>query len=55
MIKKFDELTLEEINKMEFLEEEDLKKLSFAELCIYMENLNKINERVETIKENKGE
>ena len=41
MIKKFDELTLEEINKMEFLEEEDLKKLSFAELCIYMENLNK--------------
>ena len=55
MIKKFDELTLEEINKMEFLEEEDLKKLSFAELCIYMENLNKINERVQKIKENKGE
>ena len=55
MIKKFDELTLEEINSIQFLTKSDLKKLSFAELCIYMENLNKINKRYQELIGNKGE
>lgn len=52
MLKKFDELTLEEINKIQFLSKEDLKKLSFAELCIYQENLNKIKARYDELVEN---
>lgn len=55
MIKKFEELTLKEINSIQFLTKEDLKKLSFAELCVYMENLNKINQRYQELIENKGE
>lgn len=52
MIKKFDELSLEEINEIKFLSKEDLKKLSFAELCIYQENLNKIEARYEQLIKN---
>ena len=55
MIKKIEDLTLDEINKLEFLAKQDLKKLSFAELCVYMENLNKINKRYEQLKQNRGE
>ena len=57
MLKKYEDLTLEEINNLQFLEKEDLKKLSFAELSIYMEDLNKINKRYQELikkaKENK--
>ncbi len=52
MIKKFDELSLDEINNIEFLSREDLKKLSFAELCIYQENLNKIKARYDQLVSN---
>lgn len=55
MIKKIEELTLKEINQLQFLKKEDLKKMSFAELCIYMENLNKINERYQELIKNEGE
>ena len=55
MLKKIDELTLDEINKMLFLDESDLKKLSFSELCVYMETLNKINKRYIELKLHKGE
>lgn len=49
MLKKYDELTLEDINKIKLLSKEDLKKLSFAELCIYQENLNKIKARYDEL------
>lgn len=52
MIKKFDELSLDEINSIDFLSKEDLKKLSFAELCIYQENLNKIKARYDQLVSN---
>ena len=55
MIKKYEELTLKDINKIKFLDKQELKKLSFAELCIYLENLNKINERYQELEGNKGE
>ena len=55
MIKKIEELTLKEINSMHFLTKEELKKLSFSEICVYMEWLNKVNERFQTLSENKGE
>lgn len=53
MIKKIDELSLEEINRIEFLTKEDLKKMSFAELCIYQENLNKIKARYDQFTKDK--
>lgn len=52
MIKKFDELSLDEINSIDFLSKEDLKKLSFAELCIYQENLNKIKAQYDKLVSN---
>lgn len=45
MIKRIDELTLEEINEIEFLTEDEIKNMSFAELCIYQEQMNKIKAR----------
>lgn len=55
MIKKIEEMTLEEINKLKFLEKSELKELSFSELCVYMENLNKIDQRYQELIKNKGE
>lgn len=55
MIKKYEELTIKDINNIKFLGKEDLKKLSFAELCIYLENLNKINKRYQELIGDKGE
>lgn len=52
MLKKYNELTLEEINKIKLLSKEELKKLSFAELCIYQENLNKIKARYDELVKN---
>ncbi len=49
MINKMDELTKEEINHIKLLSKNELKKLSFAELCIYQENLNKIKARYEEL------
>lgn len=45
MIKRIDELTLEEIDNIEFLTEEEIKQMTFAELCIYQEQMNKIKAR----------
>jgi len=45
MIKRIDQLTLEEINEIEFLTEDEIKNMSFAELCIYQEQMNKIKAR----------
>lgn len=49
-IKKIEEMNLEEIEKMKFLSKQELKQLNFAELCIYMENLNKIETRYKKLK-----
>mgnify|MGYP004617576339 CR=1 FL=1 len=35
--------------------DEDIKKLSFLESCIYLENLNKINERMKELKSQESE
>ena len=45
MIKKIEELTLEEINNIEFLTEEEINQLTFAELCIYQEHMNAVKDR----------
>lgn len=45
MIKKIEELTLEEINEIDFLTEDEIKNMTFAELCIYQEQMNKIKAR----------
>lgn len=45
MIKRIEDLTLDEINDMEFLTEEEIKQMTFAELCIYQERMNKIKAR----------
>ena len=49
MIKKIEDLTLEEINEIDFLEKEELEKLSFGELCVYQEVLNKIKARYDEL------
>ena len=54
MMKKIEELTLKEINELKFLEKADLKKLSFTELCVYMESLNKVNKRYQELIKNKA-
>lgn len=50
MIKSIEEMTLEDIEQFPFYTNEDLKKLSFAELCIYQETLNKIKARYDELK-----
>ena len=49
MIKRIEELTLEEINEIDFLDKEELDKLSFGELCVYQETLNKIKARYDEL------
>lgn len=44
-IKKIEELTLEEIENIYLPDKQELEKMEFAELCIYMENLNKLELR----------
>lgn len=44
-----DKLTLEEIEKIEFIDEKELEKLSFVELGLYLETLNKIKKRYEEL------
>ena len=41
-IKDISELTLEDMSKIKFISKEEMKKMTFAELAIYMENLNKL-------------
>lgn len=50
MIKKIENMTIEDINNIEFLNEEEIQELSFAELCIYQEQLNKIKARYDELK-----
>ena len=52
MIKRIDELTLEEINEIEFLTEDEIKNMSFAELCVYQEQMNKIKARYDFLMNN---
>ncbi len=49
MIKRIEELTLEEINEFDFLEKEEIDKMSFGELCVYQEVLNKIKARYDEL------
>ena len=55
MIKRIDELTLEEINDIDFLNEKEIKQLTFAELCIYQEQMNKVKARYMELTKNEGE
>lgn len=52
MLKKIEELSIDEINEFDFLEKEDLEKLSFGELCVYQEILNKIKARYDQLVNN---
>lgn len=40
-----DMLSLEDLEKMTFLTEEEIEKLSFIDQCLYMEFLNRIKKR----------
>lgn len=48
--KKIEEMTLEELEKMKLLSKKEISKLGFAELCIYMESLNKLENRYKELK-----
>lgn len=45
MIKKIEDMTLEDIESMTFLSKKEIKELNFAELCMYQQYLNKIKAR----------
>ena len=53
-MKKIEEMTIEEIEKVKLLNKQELHQLEFAELCIYMENLNKLEARYKELKYSKG-
>ncbi len=51
-IKKIEDLTLEEIENIHLLDKQDIEKMEFAELCIYLENLNKLETRYKELLNN---
>ena len=48
---EIEKLSLEEIEQAEFLPDEVIEQMSFAELCIYQEMLNKLKARYNELKE----
>ena len=44
-----DKLSIKEIEKIKFMDKKELDKLSFLELCLYLETLNKIKEKYENL------
>ena len=45
-----DDMTLEDLEKVEFLPDEVIAEMNFAELCIYQEMLNKLKARYDELK-----
>ena len=44
-MKKIEDLTLEEIEKIEYLNEQELAKMNYVELCLYFEMLNRLEKQ----------
>ena len=49
----FENMTLEDFDKVEFLSKDIIEKMSFAELCIYQEMLNKLKARYDELTKKK--
>lgn len=50
---EIENMTLEDFEKIEFLPDEVIKEMNFAELCIYQEMLNKLKARYNELTSNK--
>ena len=48
--KEIEEIIEKEFGNILETNDRDIEKLSFLESCVYLENLNKINERIKELK-----